>query len=86
MTTAARLLARPTRGGTWRAHRVLIKLKRHDHAVAQRAGNIDPQRPDAVHLELEADLIKLIADEPDFDKLRGNPDFQRLILKSTPQT
>jgi len=36
-------------------------------------------------LELEGDLKKLVADEPDFEKLRGNPEFERLILKSTPQ-
>jgi tetratricopeptide (TPR) repeat protein len=36
-------------------------------------------------LELEADLKKLIAEEPDFQKLRGNPEFDRLVMRSTPQ-
>jgi tetratricopeptide (TPR) repeat protein len=35
-------------------------------------------------LELEDDLRNLIADEPDFQKLRGNPEFDRLIIGSAP--
>ena len=40
----------------------------------------------AMALELNAELRNLIPDEPDFDKLRGNPEFERLTLGSTPQT
>jgi tetratricopeptide (TPR) repeat protein len=35
-------------------------------------------------LELEAELRQLIADEPDFQRLRGNPEFDRLLMGSTP--
>jgi tetratricopeptide (TPR) repeat protein len=35
-------------------------------------------------LEIEPELRTLIPDEPDFDQLRGNPDFERLTLGSTP--
>jgi tetratricopeptide (TPR) repeat protein len=35
-------------------------------------------------LDLDADLRSLIPDEPDFDQLRGNPEFERLTLGSTP--
>lgn len=36
-------------------------------------------------LRLEDDLRHLIADEPDFDRLRGNPEFDVLVSGSTPQ-
>ncbi|MFO0893293.1 MAG: hypothetical protein U0790_29660, partial [Isosphaeraceae bacterium] len=35
-------------------------------------------------LDLESELKNLIADEPDFHKLRGNPDFDRLLAASAP--
>jgi tetratricopeptide (TPR) repeat protein len=35
-------------------------------------------------LDLEPDLRGLIADESDFEMLRGNPDFERLALGSAP--
>lgn len=34
-------------------------------------------------IELEGELKRLIADEPDFQRLRGNPDFDRLVNSST---
>ncbi len=37
-----------------------------------------------VALDLEPDLRNLIADEADFDQLRGNPDFERLTVGPTP--
>jgi tetratricopeptide (TPR) repeat protein len=37
-------------------------------------------------LELNSELRSLIADESDFDQLRGNPDFERLVLGRAPQT
>jgi hypothetical protein len=37
-------------------------------------------------LELDPDLRSLIAEEPDFDHLRGNPEFDRLALGSAPRT
>jgi len=37
-------------------------------------------------LELDPDLRSLIADESDFSQLRGNPDFERLVLGRAPQT
>jgi tetratricopeptide (TPR) repeat protein len=37
-------------------------------------------------LLLEPDLRNLIAEESDFDHLRGNPDFERLALGTAPQT
>ena len=38
----------------------------------------------AVALDLEPDLRKLIADESDFDQLRGNPEFERLTVGPAP--
>jgi tetratricopeptide (TPR) repeat protein len=38
----------------------------------------------ATALDLAPDLRSLIPDEPDFDKLRGNADFDRLTMGSTP--
>jgi tetratricopeptide (TPR) repeat protein len=38
----------------------------------------------AVALDLDPDLRMLIPDESDFDKLRGNADFERLTMGSTP--
>jgi tetratricopeptide (TPR) repeat protein len=38
----------------------------------------------AVALDLDPDLRTLIPDESDFDKLRGNADFERLMMGSTP--
>jgi tetratricopeptide (TPR) repeat protein len=35
-------------------------------------------------LELEPDLRNLIAEEPDFDQLRGNPEFERLTVGPAP--
>ena len=35
-------------------------------------------------LELEPDLRSRIAEEPDFDQLRGRPEFDRLVLGSAP--
>jgi tetratricopeptide (TPR) repeat protein len=35
-------------------------------------------------LNLEPDLRSLIADEPDFHRLRGNPEFDRLVMGSAP--
>jgi tetratricopeptide (TPR) repeat protein len=35
-------------------------------------------------LDLDPDLRTLIADEPDFNQLRGNPDFERLVLGRAP--
>jgi Flp pilus assembly protein TadD len=37
-------------------------------------------------LELDPELRSLIADESDFDQLRGNPEFDRLVLGSAPLT
>jgi len=37
-------------------------------------------------LELDADLRSLIAEESDFDHLRGDPEFDRLTLGSAPRT
>jgi tetratricopeptide (TPR) repeat protein len=37
-------------------------------------------------LLLDPDLRSLIAEESDFDHLRGNPDFERLALGTAPQT
>jgi tetratricopeptide (TPR) repeat protein len=37
-------------------------------------------------LDLDPDLRSLIAEEPDFDHLRGNPEFDRLSLGSAPRT
>jgi hypothetical protein len=37
-------------------------------------------------LELDPDLRALIADESDFSQLRGNPEFDRLVLGRAPQT
>jgi len=34
--------------------------------------------------QLEPGLRKLIAEEPDFDAIRGHPEFERLALESTP--
>jgi tetratricopeptide (TPR) repeat protein len=38
----------------------------------------------AVALDLEPDLRSLIADESDFDQLRGNPEFERLTVGPAP--
>ena len=38
----------------------------------------------AVALELEPDLLTLIAEESDFDNLRGDPDFERLTAGRAP--
>jgi tetratricopeptide (TPR) repeat protein len=35
-------------------------------------------------LDLDPDLRSLIADEPDFKHLRGNPEFERLVLGRAP--
>jgi Flp pilus assembly protein TadD len=35
-------------------------------------------------LRLEPDLRTRVADEPDFQRLRGNPEFERLVMGSTP--
>jgi tetratricopeptide (TPR) repeat protein len=37
-------------------------------------------------LELEPELRSLIAEEQDFDQLRGNPEFDRLIMGRAPLT
>ncbi len=37
-------------------------------------------------LELDPDLRSLIAEESDFDQLRGNPEFDRLVLGRAPLT
>jgi tetratricopeptide (TPR) repeat protein len=37
-------------------------------------------------LELDPGLRALIAEESDFDQLRGNPEFDRLVLGSAPRT
>ncbi len=37
-------------------------------------------------LELEPELRNLITDEQDFDQLRGNPEFDRLLIGSAPLT
>jgi len=37
-------------------------------------------------LELDPDLRSLIAEESDFDQIRGNPAFDRLVLGSAPST
>ncbi len=37
-------------------------------------------------LDLDPDLRSLIAEESDFDQLRGNPEFDRLVLGSAPLT
>ena len=51
------------------------------------AGN-SPKALDALSmaLELDADLRSLIAEESDFDHLRGDPEFDRLTLGSAPRT
>ena len=51
------------------------------------AGN-SPKALDALSmaLELDADLRSLIAEESDFDRLRGDPEFDRLTLGSAPRT
>jgi hypothetical protein len=36
-------------------------------------------------LELEPDLRNRLGDEPDFHQLRGNPDFDRLLMGSAPR-
>ena len=38
----------------------------------------------ALALDLDSNLRRLIADEPDFDKLRGNPEFERLTFGPAP--
>jgi tetratricopeptide (TPR) repeat protein len=38
----------------------------------------------ALALDLEPDLRTLIADESDFDQLRGNPEFERLTVGPSP--
>ena len=38
----------------------------------------------AVALDLEPELRNLIADESDFDQLRGNPEFERLTIGPAP--
>lgn len=38
----------------------------------------------SVALDLEPELRSLIAEETDFDQLRGNPEFERLTLGSAP--
>lgn len=38
----------------------------------------------ATALELDPDLRNLIADESDFDQLRGNPEFERLTVGPAP--
>ena len=38
----------------------------------------------AVALDLDPDLRNLIADESDFDQLRGNPEFERLVMGPAP--
>jgi predicted Zn-dependent protease len=38
----------------------------------------------AVALDLDGDLRSLIADESDFDALRGNPEFERLTVGPSP--
>ncbi len=40
----------------------------------------------ATALEQEPELRALIADEPDFDRLRGHPEFDRLATGRTPST
>lgn len=40
----------------------------------------------ATALELDPDLRSLIAEEQDFDQLRGNPEFDRLIMGPAPLT
>jgi len=37
-------------------------------------------------LELDPDLRSLIAQESDFNQLRGNPEFERLVMGRAPQT
>ena len=51
------------------------------------AGN-SPKALDALSmaLELDADLRSLMAEESDFDHLRGDPEFDRLTLGSAPRT
>ena len=70
-------------------HRLLDRARRHhpDNALLHYnlacywslAGNLEPGL-DELHsaLDLEPELRNLIADEPDFHQLRGNPDFDRL--------
>ncbi len=36
-------------------------------------------------LELEPDLRNRLADEPDFLMLRGNPEFDQLLIGSAPR-
>jgi tetratricopeptide (TPR) repeat protein len=38
----------------------------------------------AIALDLEPELRNLIPDEPDFDQLRGNPEFERLTVGPAP--
>ena len=42
--------------------------------------------PCSTALDLDPDLRSLIAEEPDFDQLRGNPEFDRLVMGSAPLT
>ena len=35
-------------------------------------------------LRLDSDLRKLIAEEPDFDAIRGHPEFERLVVGASP--
>lgn len=51
------------------------------------AGN-GPKALDALStaLDLDPDLRSLIAEEQDFDRLRGHPEFDRLIMGSAPLT
>ena len=51
------------------------------------AGN-GPKALDALStaLDLDPDLRSLIAEEQDFDQLRGHPEFDRLIMGSAPLT
>ncbi len=52
------------------------------------AGNTARRRSRALGraLELDPDLRTLVADEPDFNQLRGNPEFERLVLGREPLT
>ncbi len=49
------------------------------------AGNVSKALDElAVSLDLGPDLRHLIAEESDFDQLRGNPDFERLTVGPSP--
>jgi tetratricopeptide (TPR) repeat protein len=51
------------------------------------AGNISKALDElSTALDLDPELRSLIADESDFQQLRGNPDFERLVLGRAPQT